>query len=93
VTYESFLFAVLFIVFHFVARVLVGLFERETRANSVPAIGGGGFPAGVVCTVVTRAPHRPAGSVASRAKRRLSSAGRRRKPKRRQWERGASGSI
>ncbi len=48
---ESLLLAVLFICFHVAERAVVGLLERETAAESVPAIGGGGL-AGVVCVAV-----------------------------------------
>jgi hypothetical protein len=52
ILFESLLLAVLFICFHVAEHVVVGLFEgEEAVAESIPAIGGGGF-AGVVCVAV-----------------------------------------
>ena len=48
ILHQSFAFNMLFIVFQVVEKVGVGFFTRETLANSVPAIGGGGL-AGLVC--------------------------------------------
>ena len=44
---ESLIFTVVFICFHIVEHVVVGLFKRESIAASIPAIGGGGL-AGLV---------------------------------------------
>ena len=44
---ESFIFTVVFICFHIVEHVVVGLFKRESIAASIPALGGGGL-AGLV---------------------------------------------
>lgn len=43
ILYESLLFTFLFIFFHVVEKVLIGLIGGETVAASVPAIGGGGL--------------------------------------------------
>jgi hypothetical protein len=51
IVFESLLLTVMFICFHVVEHVVVGLAERETVEASIPAIGGGGL-AGVVCVVV-----------------------------------------
>jgi hypothetical protein len=40
---EAALFAIVFIVFHVLERLAVGLWHGSTLADSVPAIGGGGF--------------------------------------------------
>jgi hypothetical protein len=48
ILHQSFAFTVLFIVFHVVEEVVVGLFKGGTLANSVPKIGGGGI-AGLLC--------------------------------------------
>ena len=40
---EAALFAIVFIVFHVMERLAVGLWHGSTLADSVPAIGGGGF--------------------------------------------------
>jgi hypothetical protein len=40
---ESFAFAVVFIVFHVVEEIVVGVIKGETVAASVPVIGGGGL--------------------------------------------------
>lgn len=42
ILHESFAFILLFIVFHVVEEVIVGMFQGGTLASSVPAIGGGG---------------------------------------------------
>lgn len=51
ILHDSILFAVLFIAFHVVEEIVVGLFRGEGARSSVPAMGGGGF-AGVVCVAV-----------------------------------------
>lgn len=51
ILHEAFVFAILFICFHIIEHVAVGLFQRETIAASIPAIGGGGF-AGLVCVAL-----------------------------------------
>jgi hypothetical protein len=51
ILHESFLFTVLFICFHILEHVVIGLFHGETIAASIPAIGGGGF-AGLLCVAV-----------------------------------------
>jgi hypothetical protein len=51
ILHESFLFTVLFIAFHVLEQLVVGLVHGETLAQSVPAIGGGGF-AGLACVAV-----------------------------------------
>ena len=51
ILHESFLFTVLFIVFHVLEELVVGLVHGETLAQSVPAIGGGGL-AGLACVAV-----------------------------------------
>lgn len=51
ILFESSLFTVMFICFHVVERLVVGLFNKETVTASIPAIGGGGL-AGVVCVAV-----------------------------------------
>jgi hypothetical protein len=48
---ESLIFAIVFICFHVVEHVVIGLFKGETIAASVPAIGGGGL-AGLACVAV-----------------------------------------
>jgi hypothetical protein len=48
ILHESFVFAILFICFHIVEHMVIGLLKGETVAESVPAIGGGGF-AGLAC--------------------------------------------
>jgi len=45
---EALLLTVLFICFHVLEKVVIGLFAGETVAASVPSIGGGGLM-GVVC--------------------------------------------
>ncbi len=45
---DSLLFTVLFIAFHVLEKVGIGLFEGGSLANSVPAIGGGGM-GGLMC--------------------------------------------
>jgi hypothetical protein len=44
---ESLIFTVVFICFHVVEHLIIGLFKRESIAASIPAIGGGGM-AGLV---------------------------------------------
>ena len=51
ILHDSILFSVLFIAFHVVEEVVVGLFKGEDARSSVPAIGGGGL-AGVLCVAV-----------------------------------------
>jgi hypothetical protein len=51
ILHESFLFMVIFIAFHVVEKVVIGLIKGQTLAASVPIIGGGGF-AGLVCVAV-----------------------------------------
>jgi hypothetical protein len=51
ILFESLLLTVMFICFHVVEHLVVGLFKKETIAASIPAIGGGGL-AGVVCVAV-----------------------------------------
>jgi hypothetical protein len=51
ILFESLVLTVMFICFHVAEHLVVGLVERETVAESVPAIGGGGL-AGVVCVAV-----------------------------------------
>ena len=51
ILHESFVFAILFICFHIIEHVVVGLFRGENFATSVPAIGGGGL-AGVLCVAL-----------------------------------------
>ena len=48
ILFQSFLFAVLFLAFHVVEHVVIGIFAGDAVAASVPAIGGGGLP-GVAC--------------------------------------------
>ncbi|TXL76751.1 hypothetical protein FHP25_11200 [Vineibacter terrae] len=48
---DSLLFALLFIGFHVVEHVIIGLFKGEALKASVPYIGGGGW-AGVLCVAV-----------------------------------------
>jgi len=48
---DSFIFAVLFIIFHVVEHVIIGLLKGKTVAASVPVIGGGGL-AGLVSVAV-----------------------------------------
>jgi hypothetical protein len=48
---ESFILTAVFICFHVVEHIVIGLFQGETIAASVPAIGGGGL-AGLVCVAV-----------------------------------------
>ena len=51
ILHDSLLFTVLFISFHVLEHVVIGLVHGETLAGSVPAIGGGGF-AGLLCAAV-----------------------------------------
>lgn len=51
IVYESFLFMVVFICFHVIEKVAVGLVTGKTVAASVPVIGGGGL-AGLICVAV-----------------------------------------
>lgn len=48
ILHDSFLFAVLFIGFHVVEEVAIGVLKGQTAAASVPAIGGGGL-VGLFC--------------------------------------------
>ncbi|HTR17294.1 MAG TPA: hypothetical protein VMI52_09700 [Acetobacteraceae bacterium] len=43
VLWEAAMFAIVFIVFHVLEELVVGLLHGSTLAQSVPAIGGGGF--------------------------------------------------
>ena len=45
---EALLLTVLFIVFHILEHVVVGLFKHESLQASIPSIGGGGFK-GLLC--------------------------------------------
>jgi hypothetical protein len=45
---EALLLTVLFICFHVIEKVIIGLIAGEDLAHSIPAVGGGGFM-GVVC--------------------------------------------
>lgn len=51
ILHDSILFTVLFIIFHVIERVVVGLFSGATIAKSIPAIGGGGV-VGLICVAV-----------------------------------------
>jgi len=51
ILYDSFVLAVLFIVFHILEKLIIGLVHGEALATSVPAIGGGGM-AGLACVAV-----------------------------------------
>ena len=51
ILHESLLFTALFILFHVLEKVVVGIVHGETLAQSVPAIGGGGL-AGLTCVAV-----------------------------------------
>ncbi len=51
ILFESLLLTVMFICFHVVEHLVIGLFQRETVEASIPAIGGGGL-AGVICVAV-----------------------------------------
>jgi hypothetical protein len=51
ILHYSILLTVLFIVFHVIEQMVVGVLKGETLANSVPAIGGGGF-GGLMCLAV-----------------------------------------
>ena len=51
IVYESLLLSALFICFHVVEHIAIGLFKGETLAASVPHIGGGGL-AGLACVAV-----------------------------------------
>lgn len=51
ILFESFLLAVLFIVFHVVEHTVVGMIGGSTLRASVPAIGGGGL-LGVACVAL-----------------------------------------
>ena len=51
ILYETLLLTVLFICFHLVEHIAIGLFKGETLAASVPHIGGGGL-AGLACVGV-----------------------------------------
>lgn len=51
ILYEAFLFSILFVVFHVLEEMLIGLFKGESATTSVPAIGGGGL-SGVLCVAV-----------------------------------------
>ena len=48
---SSLFLSVLFICFHVIEKVVIGLIHREEVAQSVPAIGGGGF-VGVLCVAL-----------------------------------------
>jgi len=51
ILHDSLLFSILFVAFHVLEEIMVGLFRGETAASSVPAIGGGGL-AGVLCVAL-----------------------------------------
>lgn len=51
ILFESLLLTVMFIWFHVVEHLVIGVFERETVAASIPSIGGGGL-AKVFCVAV-----------------------------------------
>ncbi len=51
ILHDSFLFTVLFIVFHIAEQVVIGLFKGQSATSSVPAVGGGGL-AGLLCVAV-----------------------------------------
>lgn len=51
ILHDSLLFTALFIAFHVLEKVAIGLFAGETLSASVPAIGGGGL-AGLLCVAV-----------------------------------------
>lgn len=51
ILFEALLLTVMFICFHVVERIVVGLVKRESVEASIPAIGGGGA-AGVACVAV-----------------------------------------
>ena len=51
ILHDSLLFTVLFIAFHIVEKVVIGLVAGETVSTSLPAIGGGGV-AGLLCVAV-----------------------------------------
>ncbi|KRE05790.1 hypothetical protein ASE63_05560 [Bosea sp. Root381] len=48
ILYGSFLFSILFVAFHVLEEIIIGLFKGESATSSIPAIGGGGV-AGVLC--------------------------------------------
>ena len=51
IMHDSLLFTLLFIAFHVLEKLVVGLFQGQTLSASVPAIGGGGF-SGLLCVAV-----------------------------------------
>lgn len=51
ILFDSFLFSALFVAFHVLEEMIVGLFKGESATTSVPAIGGGGL-SGVLCVAV-----------------------------------------
>lgn len=51
ILHDSFLFSILFVAFHVLEEIIIGLFKGESAITSVPAIGGGGM-AGVLCVAV-----------------------------------------
>jgi hypothetical protein len=51
IVFESLLLAILFICFHVLEHLVVGLIKREDIAASVPAIGGGGLTR-LICAAV-----------------------------------------
>lgn len=51
ILHDAILFTVLFIVFHVLEEVVIGLFHGETVAENIPAIGGGGI-GGLLCVAV-----------------------------------------
>jgi hypothetical protein len=51
ILHDAILFTILFIAFHVLEEVVVGLFHGETIADSIPAIGGGGI-GGLLCVAV-----------------------------------------
>jgi len=51
ILFEDSIFVVVFIVFHVLESLVVGLIGGKTAADSVPAIGGGGL-VGLVCVAI-----------------------------------------
>ncbi len=49
--YKAMAFALLFIIFHVVEQVVIGLFKGESAAAAVPLIGGGGV-GGLICVTL-----------------------------------------
>ena len=51
IVFETFLFTVLFVCFHVIEKVLVGLLHRRGVVESLPSFGGGGLP-GLICVAL-----------------------------------------